>query len=490
MTEIDNQHLANEGINDAQAYVDGAGTLDDLGFRTLRILKIQSNVADKYMLPLLMRLPWADGNEVSLQAAADVAGVSRQRMAQIQAQLYETELQLEHSPPLLYKMLDAVRSASTEDEFWEKAQTYGIVDRGRTWSLDAVGALFEIYGFEFLTQEWNLAVLGWTEKEYQLNDVARECIRTHRNSLGLLSTVSVAADLQIKEDEVRALVKETYPHVYGSDDLIVANSRGPGQFFSTLIKQLLIHEPLTFQEIDEGLRRVVAQRSSVVVGSPSERSALLGELIGHDDQLARAVKIVGDVVRLSESEVWLREVFRASPSGLLHRDEIVEAAIKDGRSISSVNAYLSTSPILRRCEGVGIYRLVGRETSDDAVRSYRAAYFNGHESPKLHYRLVSADVLELSVPFTYSSIAGGSFFSDKTLSSLIESQTFASRCGCDGDEGYGEIRLTDNGVYILGFSKLLHHAHGVHDVEFGKSLTVMCDFSDLSATLVLADASS
>jgi len=75
-----------------------------------------------------------------LEESAAEVGVTRERLRQVIKKMESTGIELLVPPRVVLGLLTIIRSANSEEEFWEAARKAGLFQEKKVWPLDAVMA--------------------------------------------------------------------------------------------------------------------------------------------------------------------------------------------------------------------------------------------------------------------------------------------------------------------------------------------------------------
>ncbi len=245
--------------------------------------------------------------------------------------------------------------------------------------------------------------------------------------------------------------------------------------------QLLIKDGLKPEEVLEGINRQIDYRQDARVGSRQSLLEMIEKVAGSPCELANLPPGTMSEVELSESQIWLREIFHNSTTGLLHREQIAEAAIEDGQSLGSAGAYTSYSPILRKV-ALGVYCLVGTETSTSEAETFRTGALANSNSASIDYSLINSNLLQAKNRPNYGTFEGGSFYTTPEIYDLISDFEFRCKCSCGQLKSEVRVRLT-NSKFLIGFSPILTHARTAHGMSVGDEILVDLNYLELTACL-------
>ncbi len=300
-----------------------------------------------------------DGAEPgTLQEAADLVGLSRERVRQLQREIEEWmeivgQAPADDVPAVVREMMQIAEAEPTE------ALGRTLVERGLcqgNWSLGSVVELARIYGLrsESETIERDASTCG--NRARRLNTVRSLCAKavwnaSGKSGFGFVSAISMELDALLSErlpDEPPVGADELRRALRSSDKIIplpqdfyyVVRSRAT--VVETTKRMLSVNQPLTIGEVRAGLRRRFAFRKI----SFHLTSEVLSAFFNWHEAF-----VVDDSGRLSPAtpmerrddtlQAWMVREIESSDYGLLTRNQIIERGIKARKNRNSVGIYLT-----------------------------------------------------------------------------------------------------------------------------------------------------
>ena len=109
-----------------------------------------------YWDALHARFGWTDGTSSSLQHAADLVGLTRERIRQIQSRVLPLTLDLIIGPKIIYSVLGVIKSSPDLDSLFETLRVNGLTAANSNWDIDELGELISIFGVAKLEQEFEI----------------------------------------------------------------------------------------------------------------------------------------------------------------------------------------------------------------------------------------------------------------------------------------------------------------------------------------------
>lgn len=465
--------------DDLLDYFDSAETLEALAELVLQHLIRINGIDEKYFPALKRRFLWADGLKGTLEESAAEVGVTRERLRQVIKKMESTGIELLVPPRVALGLLTIIRSANSEEEFWEAARRAGLFQEKKVWPLDAVMALIDFVVSDEVMEEFSTRL----EEVRPISNLApfRSALRKLRSgSMGWLDLEDVSLDLQISIDEARWLAHQVYAQVLGTGRILVVNERLPGPFLTAIGKVFAVTESPTLDELVEAVERAARQRGNRPVGTHSERRNFLVEIFGSQPAIPERFRELFQQIELLKHEVWFTQIFRNASYGLLHRDELNEYALKDDFPAGSVGAYLSHSPIVRSFSE-GVFGLVGTRPSDPEIKFVRQNALDNRHDPNVGFDFIDGQKLRLSFTLNFSIAGGGAMPVEEELQGLIGANHFGVECKAGDLESNGNLAMSSG--FMVGLPTLAHHAMKAHGKEVGDRVDVIVDFDTFTAQL-------
>ena len=332
--------------HELQADLDKAETLGELGTIALRHLMEQAGIDDKYLMPLKKRLRWVDGVDWTLETAASLIDVTRERLRQVVRRLDGYSVEVLVSPKVLFRALQVGASANDLEEFFASLRSEGLAHTDDQWSKQALTELFLVVGNEDVQDQLASIFRKLTPAPRSIR--LEGLIREHRQKeFGIILISNLSKEIKTPIEDLLVILSQMYKHVFADEELAVTVGNPPGGFISAVGKQLLVNPCASPDQLLVGLRKVEAYRHAKVLVGKNDFRRALNVTFGDPPRLANIPDVLSAGVKLTPFEVAVSEKFDISGRNLLHRDELVEAAVENGVAAVSAGVYLSTSPIIR-----------------------------------------------------------------------------------------------------------------------------------------------
>ena len=461
--------------------IDGAASLEDLGFSTMYYLLHVRGIDKRYLPALSTRVSWVNGHSSTLDEAGKSIGVTRERIRQVEAKLKPIKIDLVVAPKIVYSIIGIMGSVDSWEDFCLEASKKKISSNIETWSLETLGDLIQIFNVPKSIQQFN--ELFQKLQPISIDRDIASTVRGYRNALGLVDLQALSNALGETTTKCLSLLKMMYPYVVVSNNLVMANQRQGGSVTNILLKQLSIKSPLLPKVLVEGVERACGYRRTPMIGSQEDLEKLVTLIAGDAPGIENINSVLSDDFELGDIEMWLQQVIGERAIGIIHRDELTELAISDGVNPSSIGAYLSFSTIIRNVSP-GIFALVGTEVDESVVESYRKRFLAEYVPASFEYRLIDERKMELSLIPNTALYTGGSLSISSGLTDLVGDFRFSTKCMCAEFFSEADIRIAPSG-YWVGFTALLMHSRNSHAGAPGNEVKIVFDFYDLTAVLLV-----
>lgn len=342
---------------------------------------VQESVSARHVEAIMMRLGWDGMGGVTLEEAGEVAGVSRERVRQIQKRLEEA-LELVSYVPALDRAIEALDRAA---DIFEPDAASLLRREGITFDsflpagvVSAARLLGRSYGFEVGPDKISVQLPGDTKSK-----VFRRALRSLSNVNYIASVLELQARIGEAEGEeppleaVRAFL-ERHPNVVWLDDghswLWVRQAEGRNRIVRQIRKMLAVAGSLPLEALREGVLRHHRTRNTVL-----PRNVLLGLCRAAGFQVRDDRVSTSEPVTLSNALGWgnertIVEVLK-SHGGVMRGTDLEAESLQRGLNRHSFWVYITYSPVLERV-APSVYALRGA-----AVDPAEVAHLAGKEAP-------------------------------------------------------------------------------------------------------------
>jgi len=460
--------------------LDDSKTLDEVGSNLLRLLMLQHDVPMRYWDAYRTRFSWVEGGGSTLQEAANVLGVTRERMRQIQNRLLPLELEMLVAPKVFYKISSLAGQMSDEDSFVESLRDQGLIANASKWNIDSIIELVSIFKVPKFINKFLKELSSLVPIDIDIQ--TRRTIQSLRNPLGLIDLDVVANQLKVTQNQAADAVAKVYPFTHRQSSLMLASTRMPGMFLSSITKQLRVRDFLTPEDILIGIKRKTQERAGFEVGNDEDIKKLIVYYAGNPCLLANLPSEVRENVTLGNIEEWLKQVFQSAPFQTLHRDELAKLGFEENVNIGSITAFLSNSMIVRPLIP-SMFTLVGNDVDKDTAQMLKNRIVANSDNTEINWRVLDVEKMLLSILPNIAGFANGSFMIEKELRALVDKHQFSGSCPCGKLNSKSKIKIVPS-KYWTGFSPLLQHFRKEHDWQEGDRIEIELDFFRETATLI------
>jgi hypothetical protein len=341
---------------------------------------VQESVSARHVEAIMMRLGWEGMGGATLEEAGEVAGVTRERVRQIQKRLEEA-LDLVSYVPALDRAIEALDRAA--DTFEPDAASL-LRREGITFDsflpagvVSAAKLLGRSYRFEVGPDKISVQLPGDTKTK-----VYRSALRSLSNVNYIASVLELQARIGEAEGEeppletVRAYL-ERHPNVVWLDDnhswFWVRQAEGRNRIVRQIRKMLAVAGSLSLEALREGVLRNHRTRNTVL-----PRTVLLGLCRAAGFQVRDHIVSASEPVTLSDAlgggnERTIVEVLK-SHGGVMRGTDLEAESLERGLNRHSFWVYITYSPVLERV-APSVYALRGA-----AVDPAEVAHLAGKEA--------------------------------------------------------------------------------------------------------------
>jgi len=298
---------------------------------------------------------------------------------------------------------------------------------------------------------------------------AVDAVRKYRDRLGFIDLGILSSNTSITESghDPLALIRWVYPRIALSQGFVLAGTELPTPAERIAGQQFFVTQNLTPSELREGLVRVARKRAQPLP-PPDQNLVQLLEQIGalqFDGE-----RVAGPTSPLDEGSVqmWLYELIESSPGGVVHSEDVVRAAIRDSKNISSVMNYVSYEPIVRRyAEGSGLIRLVGRTVKAEAAELASRIATAQRRSTRIAVA-AGTNSVELTLEVGSALLKNGVLNLPSEIVAIWPQSGVLVECVCK--ERFTGRRKIHGGGNVTGWQTALVHLVLVHGLQEGGSV--------------------
>ncbi len=413
------------------------------------------------------------------------AGVTRERVRQIANRIGSWKGQRQW--PLPSVLADAVEALGARDfrEVPDVLADAGLVTDD-DWTPDEVVQLIDWLGHR---QAAELLRVRFKEAESQAilehaeGIPIERAVRKARSKMGLLRIDAVANPdgVRIDQEIIREIAERIYSRTFSNHKWMLAGDDSLTMVESAAGRQFSVSAVLAAEELYAGLVRVQKGRSAPAL---PEQDVMI-ELLLESGAISTVApdRFAGAVVSIESDSLtgWLAAILAAADGGVLHRDLVLRAAMRDEKNLSSVNTYLSYSPVVRMVgKGQGLYRLVGLEPTDEQIVHAAAVAEVSRVPSALEWRS-STRGIDLTIVAGSNFLGMGSIAAPAALCRMWPSGGASIACMCSRLFP-GSITVWDE-TALTGWVGLINHILMDHHVREGWILSVSLEVEDARVTV-------
>jgi hypothetical protein len=267
-----------------------------------------------------------------------------------------------------------------------------------------------------------------------------------------------------------------YPRSIRAGKLVLARTPGLDTAFENVVgKQLQVFERLDAENLLVGIVRQAGYRQTPLIGLNADLVAMIKELAGEEPNYTTFRSNTLEEPELSQNDEWILEVFRDSPSGMLHRNEITAAALRDGKNVNSMGIYLIFNPLIRPV-GAAVMALADQTIDIQFAKQYAEIARAAEEPTHLEFSFRGSDILIKFIP-NLNTIAAGVLFPKQDLRAMIKPYAFQVSCFCDAYESNQMLRLK-NPSFWTGFTATIKHLQNNHNYVRGEEISILLDMEN------------
>ena len=215
---------------------------------------------------------------------------------------------------------------------------------------------------------------------------------------GLIDLNTFSKENKVGDAEAFSAIKAIYPRSIRAGRLVLARTPGLDTAFENAIgKQLKVFNELGAESLLVGIERQASYRQTPLVGLKADLIAMIKELAGENPSFTIFRANTLEDPELSQTDEWILEVFRDSPTGMLHRNEITAAAMRDGKNVNSIGIFLLFNPLIRPV-GSAVLALADQTVDIELVKQYAAIARAAEEPTQLDFSFQGSDILISFIP--------------------------------------------------------------------------------------------
>lgn len=360
-------------------------------------------------------------------------------------------------------------------------EPWNLDNEDQGWNEDALIDLLRCLGHKETAETASAAL---SKRKERPSATSVKAVRKHRDRLGFLDVGILKADTSVAEtgyDPIE-LIRHVYPRVASREGFVLAGTDGATPAERIAGQQFFVTQKLTASELREGIVRVARKRAQPLPPPDRVLAHLLSD-VGALDIHSEYVTGPASPLEAGSIQMWLYELVDSSPGGVTHSEDIVRAAIRDQKNISSVMNYVSYEPIVRRFdEGSGLVRLVGRTVKADAAElALRIAA--AQRRPSRITIKVSPKSARLKLEVGSSLLKNGNLNLQPEIIAIWPRKGALVTCVCR--QKFTGYRRVQSGGLVTGWQTPLAHLVLEHGLQEGGTLILQLKDEILTITDIL-----
>jgi hypothetical protein len=429
-------------------------------------------------VPALIRHP------KTLEELGTQFNVSRERVRQIESKYLDLQLgSVKESNFVMLELVKLLENSSAEDDFIEKAQEAELLE-GEPVTVVKLKAILQVLGLENYLSRVESVESQWDIANY-VKDVLSQKAREARHKFGLIDLSTFTKENKVGEAEAFAAIHAIYPRSIRTGRLVLARTPGLDTAFENALgKQLKVFNELNADSLLVGIERQANYRQTPLVGLKADLIAMIKELAGENPNFATFRSNTLEDPELSQTDEWILEVFRDSPTGMMHRNEITAAAMRDGKNVNSIGVFLIFNSLIRPV-GSAVLALADQNFDVELVKQYAAIARAAEEPTQLDFGFQGSDILITFIP-NLNTIAAGVLFPKQELRDMVKLHSFPVECFCGAFESNQMLRMK-NPSFWTGFTGSIKHLQNQHGYKKGQEIQILLDMDKKTAKILDAD---
>ena len=429
-------------------------------------------------VPALIRHP------KTLEELGTQFNVTRERVRQIEGKYLDLQLgSVKETNFVMLELVKVLEDSLAEDDFIEKAQEAELLE-GEPITVVKLKAILQVLGLENYLSRVESVESQWDIANY-VKDVLSQKAREARHKFGLIDLSTFTKENKVGEAEAFAAIHAIYPRSIRTGRLVLARTPGLDTAFENALgKQLKVFNELNADSLLVGIERQANYRQTPLVGLKADLIAMIKELAGEIPNFATFRSNTLEDPELSQTDEWILEVFRDSPTGMMHRNEITAAAMRDGKNVNSIGVFLIFNSLIRPV-GSAVLALADQSFDVELVKQYAAIARAAEEPTQLDFGFQGSDILITFIP-NLNTIAAGVLFPKQELRDMVKLHSFPVECFCGAFESNQMLRMK-NPSFWTGFTGSIKHLQNQHGYKKGQEIQMLLDMDKKTAKVLDVD---
>lgn len=477
-----NEHYDVEDVDYGPDAIDQAENLEELVNSILVVFNDYREIDERTLEILRGRTPAFLRKAETLEDLGLKFGITRERVRQIETKFKDLQLGAAKTRNnCLELILDVLENASSEIEFVDRARKRELLG-GEPLSVEKLKAIISILGIEHYLDRVETTESEWDVQQNIFRSLSAAAKKV-RHKFGLIDLSVFTAETNSDTKSAFKAILDAYPRSIKAGNLVLARtSKLDSGFENALGKQLMVFRSLTAENLLIGIDRQAQYRQTPLVGQVSDQIALIKLIAGNEPNYETYCENTLEEPELSDTDLWFIDILRNAPTGMLHRNEVTAAALRDNRNVNSVGIFLLFNSLIRSL-GSAVISLADAEISTEDARSYAEIIRAAEEPTQLDFTFVGSDLLIKFTP-NLNTIAAGVLFPKQELRDLINNLAIDVDCRCGKFESKQQLRLREPSFWT-GFTAAIKHLRNQHSWREGEDVRMLINFEDCSATILL-----
>jgi len=459
--------------------IDSAESIEELQDAIIYHFNDYIQVDNRVRAILYSRHPALIRNSRTLDDLGQEFGVTRERIRQVEAKFKDLEIGAAKTEnKLLLKAIDILSESNSFEEFTELMREHSVADYEYMSDgiLESIAKILGLFDYIKRIEKESSRI----RNNYTNEKIASNMMRKFRNKIGLIDIALVMKNSSLNEKEFEKAVSIQYPRslVYGSVCLARTSSLDSA-FENCVYKQLFVAPNIDAEEILIGVKRHAAYRGCNTLVNDKDLVGLINLLADNPPSIDTLLEKMRQPAQLAELDKWLIKIFTGSNTGILHRNEVVKAAINDGFDFTSAQVYLSTSMLIRPVH-TGLFRLIGTDVSASQVKIANRVAKDSIDEIEITSEFIGENLVLRIIPNTNS--LSGVIFPTKAIKEMLRNIEFLPNCTCGELFTNQRVKVTESN-FLMGFNAIFKHGINKHGFIIGDEFELEFNFKMNSCTL-------
>ncbi len=407
--------------------------------------------------------------------------VTRERIRQIESKYIDLQIDpFKTDNSLLNGFVRTLELSENENAFISALSHINSLGN-ESISVAKLKAVLRILGLEGLLVRVEAVESIW-DSQVGAQEALVDLSQKYRNKFGLIDLAVYTAETSSSDAQAFEAIKRAYPRSILKGRLVLARTpRLDTAFENAIGKQLKVFGNLEPEVLLVGIERQASYRQTVLLGTNADQIALIKEIAGEDPTYENYKRNTNQEPELSPTDIWFLEIFQYSANGMMHRNELTAASIRDGKNLNSVSVFLLFNPLIRPV-GSSVMALANVKTDPDFVKRYANIANASEDKTHVEFEFSGANIL-LRITPNLNTMTAGVLFPSLELRAMIKDTVFPVECNCGRMQSIQQLRLRPPNFWT-GFTAAIKHAMDEHQYRKGQEIQILLDFENSKATLL------